>query len=267
MASGPQHVVITGASRGIGAALAEAYAAPGRRLSLCGRDRARLEAVAAACRGKGADVSVGVCDVRDSDAVAAWFQTVEQTAGADLVIANAGVFDGNGPDGALETAAEARRLIEVNLIGVINTVQAAQAPMRARRAGRIAIVSSLAAILPAADAPTYSATKAALVAYGEAMRMLLAVDDVGVSVVLPGHVRTQQTEKHVGPLAMILAADEAAAVIKRGLDRGRATIAFPRRAHWLVRAGSLLPWRLKAIVTRGDRFHVRKNGRRGRDNA
>jgi short-subunit dehydrogenase len=260
-------VVITGASRGIGAALAEAYAEPGRRLALGGRNRARLDAVAEACRKKGADVSVAQCDVRDGDAVAAWFQTLEQTARVDLVIANAGVFDGNGPEGALETAAEARRLVEVNLIGVINTVQAALGPMRGRCEGQIAIVSSLAAILPAADAPTYSATKAALVAYAEAMRVVLAPDGVGVSVVLPGHVRTQQTKVHVGPLAMIVAAETAAEVIKRGLERGQATIAFPRRAHWLVRAASVLPWRLKALATQGDRFYVRKDGRRGEGDA
>ena len=98
-----------------------------------------------------------------------------------------------------------------------------------------------------------------LVAYADALRILLASENVGVSVVLPGHVRTRQTEAHVGTLAMIMGADEAAAIIKRGLDRRQAMIAFPRRAHWLVRLASVLPWRLKALATRGDRFHVRKD--------
>jgi hypothetical protein len=89
-------------------------------------------------------------------------------------------------------------------------------------------------------------------------RILLATENLGVSVVLPGHVRTRPTEAHVGPLAMIIPA-EAAAAIKRGLDRGQVMIAFPRRAHWLVRLASVLPWRLKALATRGDRFHVRKD--------
>ena len=258
MASQVKHVAITGASRGIGAALAVAYAAPGRRLAITGREGARLEAVAAACRAAGAEVRCDSFDVRDEDRAAAWFASVDGEAPVDLVIANAGVFDGNGPDGAFETAREARRLVEVNLIGVINTVQAVQGAMRRRGGGHIAIVSSLAAVLPAADAPTYSATKAALLAYGNALRDLFAADGVGVTVVLPGHVRTQQTEIHVGPLAMIVDAEVAAARIKAGLDRGRAVIAFPRRAHWLVRAASALPWRLRALATRGDRFHVRK---------
>jgi short-subunit dehydrogenase len=259
LAHGPQHVAITGASRGIGAALARAYAAPGRRQALAGRDRSRLEAVAAACRAAGGEVTTDVFDVRDQEAAAAWFRKIDAVQPVDLLIANAGIFDGNGADGRWETPEESQRLVEINLTGVINTVQPAKQAMRPRRAGRIAIISSLAAVLPAADAPTYSATKAALVAYADALRILLASENVGVSVVLPGHVRTRQTEAHVGPLAMIMGADEAAAIIKRGLDRGQAMIAFPRRAHWLVWLASILPWRLKALATRGDRFHVRKD--------
>jgi short-subunit dehydrogenase len=82
---------------------------------------------------------------------------------------------------------------------------------------------------------------------------------VHVSVILPGHVRTAQTDVHVGPLAMILPVEKAAEIIKRGLDAKRTYIAFPSAAHWLVRLGSLLPWRLKALATRADRFHVRKD--------
>ena len=84
-------------------------------------------------------MGVHVFDVRDSVAVHAWFQAIDSAAPVDLLIANAGIFDGHGPQGVLETAAEVRHLVEVNLIGVIGTVQAALEPMRRRRRGRIAI--------------------------------------------------------------------------------------------------------------------------------
>lgn len=253
------HVAITGASAGIGAQLALAYADVGIRLSLSARNAERLSEIGRRCLAKGADVETHVLDVTDAEAVHSWVMMVESRQPIDLMIANAGIFDGHGPNGMLETADEARRLVEINLIGAINTAQAAMRPMRARRQGQIAVVSSLAALLPAADAPAYSASKAGVLAYCEAIRLLLSPDNIVVSVVLPGHVDTRQTEIHEGSLAMIVPAEKAAMIIKSGLARKRTYIAFPRTAHWLVRLARLLPWRVRGWVTAGDRFHVRKD--------
>src|SRR6056297_1384138 len=225
------HIAITGASRGIGRALAELYAEPGVRLTLLARTEEGLAGTVSRCEAGGAVVSVAGVDLCDAEAVVAWFNGAEEAAPVDLLVANAGVFDGHGADGCLETPAEARRLVDINVTGTIATVQAAIPSMRRRKSGHIAIVSSLAALLPAADAPTYGATKAALLAYGEALRLLLADDGVAVSVILPGHVRTDQTARHVGPLAFAINADQAARRIKAGLARRRGMIAFPRRAH------------------------------------
>lgn len=253
-----RHIAITGASSGIGAELALAYAGEGHRLSLAARRACELHAVAERCRKLGATVSTTLLDVRDPDAVADWYLQANSDQSVDLLLANAGIFDGNGPDGMLETADEVRQIIDVNLLGAIYTVQPAMREMRERRGGHIAVMSSLAAVLPTADAPTYSASKAALVAYCDAIRRLLQPEHVRVSVILPGPVRTQQTDVHEGPLLMIFPAAKAAAIIKRRLDKGKTYIAFPAGPHWLVRLASVLPWRLKALVTRGDRFHVRK---------
>jgi short-subunit dehydrogenase len=92
--------------------------------------------------------------------------------------------------------------------------------------------------------------------YGEALREWLLPDNVAVSLIYPGHIATGQTNGHVGSLPLMLSADAAAARIKRGLDRRRSFIAFPRRMLWLIRAGRLLPWRARAWFGRGLRFHV-----------
>lgn len=252
------HVALTGASSGIGAALARRYAGPGRVLSLLARRKELLDEVAEACRRDGADVHVHIGDVCDATNVSQWISKADDRSPVDLVIANAGLFDGHGAGSTLETAAEAERLVAVNLLGAIYTAQAAMPRMMARRSGHIAFMSSLAARLPAADAPTYSATKAGLVAYAEAQREFLLNYQVDVSTILPGHVQTAQTDLHEGPIPMVLPVDEAARRIQIGLDARRAIITLPRRATLLVGVARILPWRLRARANAGSRFSVRK---------
>ncbi len=130
-------ILITGASSGIGAALARHYAAPGTTLVLNARGPERLEAVAEACRGKGATVETRALDVRDRDDVRAWIGEVDARIGLDLVIANAGV-NGGHPQGGLETEETAFLVLDVNLMGALNVALPAVARMaeRAPRADR-----------------------------------------------------------------------------------------------------------------------------------
>jgi short-subunit dehydrogenase len=128
-----------------------------------------------------------------------------------------------------------------------------------RRRCHIVLIVSLAALYPQADAPIYTASKAGLAAYGEAMRELLADDGIRVSLVFPGHIATDQTERQIGRLPLMLSAVAAARLIKADLDRGRDAIVFPRRLYWMIRAGNLLPARLRYPTNRPFRFHVRRD--------
>jgi short-subunit dehydrogenase len=252
-----QSVVVTGASKGLGEALARLYAHPGRTLGLLGRDRHRLEAVAARCRNQGAHVVIAALDVKDGPALARWFKAFDAEHPVDLLIVNAGMFTGHGRF-VPETVQEMTELLRTNLEGAVLTITAAVPMMRARQRGRIAIVGSLAALYPLADAPAYSASKAGVIAYGEALREWLAPDHVAVSLIYPGHIKTAQVEHHVGALPLMVSAETAARIIKRGLDRGRTSIAFPKALLWLIRAGRLVPWRVRAMLGRGNRFYVAK---------
>src|SRR5271169_7066571 len=118
----PRSILITGASSGIGAALARAYAAPRTRLAICGRDAARLAAVADFCRERGAEVIETCLDVTEAPAVAAWIQKVDRASPFELVIANAGVQGGLSRDGAGETLDELHRVMDVNFGGVSNAI-------------------------------------------------------------------------------------------------------------------------------------------------
>ena len=252
-----QSVVITGASKGLGEALARLYANPGRTLGLLGRDRHRLEAVAARCRDQGAHVVVAALDVKDGAGLARWFKAFDAKHPVDLLIVNAGMFTGHGRF-APETVQEMTELVRTNLEGAALTISAAVPMMRARQSGRIAIVGSLAALHPLADAPAYSASKAGVMAYGEALREWLAPNNVAVSLIYPGHIKTAQVEHHVGALPLMVSAETAARIVKRGLDRGRTFIAFPKALLWLIRAGRCVPWRVRAMLGRGNRFYIAK---------
>lgn len=253
-------IIITGASAGLGRALALAYADEGRTLALMGRNRARLESVAEACRTRGAMVETLTCDLCDGPAAHEVITNFVSARGVDLLIVNAGVFSGHHADGEMEDAAEATQMLRTNLEAAVLSIMAVLPQMRGQRSGRIAIVGSLAALHPLADAPAYSASKAGLMAYGEALREGLLPDGVDVSLVYPGHIATDHTARHVGALPLVLSTEAAAARIKKGLDRGRGFIAFPRRLLWLIRGGRLLPWRLRAFLGRSQRFTVLRQG-------
>ncbi len=237
-ATAPRSILITGASSGIGAALAEAYAAPGMRLALTGRDAARLEAIVARCRGLGADANGRVIDVADRQAMDAFVGALDAEHPIDLVYANAGIGPSTSEtEGRPSDAAVIRRVFAVNLDGVLNTVLPASERMRARRRGQIALMSSLAAYTPLPGISGYAATKAAVKSFGEGLRMELRPHGVGVSVICPGYVRSRLTANGPKVQPFVLEAHEAAALIKRRLARDPAVIAFPWPLHlatWMI---------------------------------
>lgn len=235
----PRSILITGASSGLGAALARHYAAAGIRLVLTGRNAARLAAVAEDCRAAGADAEPAAVDVVDRIAMAALIAAADRANSLDLVIANAGVSAGTlgGP----ESTDQVRRIYAVNVDGVVNTVQPAAAAMRARRRGQIAIVSSLAAWRGFPGAPAYCGSKAAVKIWGEALRGSLHGDGIGVSVVCPGYVETAMTATNDFWMPMMMSSEKAAHIIARGLARNRARIAFPWPLYAAVVVIGLLP--------------------------
>ena len=193
-----QSVVITGASAGLGRALALQYAIPERSLGLLGRDKERLGEVADACRACGAEVTIGAFDLLEAKATSTWMRAFDAAHPIDLLIVNAGVFTGHGADRAMETDDEIMAMLRINLESATTTIAAALPMLRVRRSGRIAIVGSLAALQPLADAPAYSASKAGLMSYGEALREWLIPDGVACDAHLSGAHRDKSGVQSCG---------------------------------------------------------------------
>ncbi|AQQ30682.1 SDR family NAD(P)-dependent oxidoreductase [Burkholderia cenocepacia] len=240
----PRHVVVTGASAGIGRSLATVYAAPGVVLGLVGRDVRRLDACADACRALGARVVTAQVDVRDAEAMRVWLWQFDDTYPIDLLIANAGVASTLDSDSDWEELDRVAAVVDTNFYGAMHAVLPVTARMRERRSGQIALVSSIAAIRGMAISPAYCASKAALKAYGDSVRPLLAQRGVHLAIVLPGFVKTAMSDVFPGDKPFMWSADRAAGHIRRKLAARRAVIAFPGMLALGMSLLTLLPARL-----------------------
>ncbi len=250
-----KRLLITGASSGIGRALALAYAADGASLFLLGRDKMRLEAAADACRAAGAaDVETAIADVRDRDAMARLVETAQAARAIDILVANAGVATGLSPGQVLETPEAVRAMMAINVNGVFNTVEPAIPTMFARGAGQIAIVGSMAGVRSLPYSPAYCAAKASIHMWADCLRARLAPHGVAVTLIVPGFVETPMSARTKSWQPSAISDTKAAEIIKRGLDRRRAVVAFPRYMYYAMRVFGFLPSGLVDGIMR--RFHV-----------
>jgi short-subunit dehydrogenase len=227
---------ITGASSGIGAALALELASRGWQVAISARGKAELSAIAKGQK----NITAFVCDVTDRQAMAATAAKIENKLGPiALGIMNAGIYLPTAfPDFDAEIF---DRTFEVNLTGTVNGLAALMPRMVARGQGHISLVSSVAGYGGLPTSAAYGASKAALFNLGESMAMDLKASGVHVSMVAPGFVKTPATDVNPFPMPFIIEAEDAARRIANGLAKGKTHISFPKRFSYLLRAINLLP--------------------------
>lgn len=243
----PRTILITGASSGLGTALAQTYARPGVTLFLSGRHEERLEKVAADCRARGARAERAILDVADKDAMAAWIEAADEAHPLDLVIANAGISAGSHK-GEEETCEQIRAVFATNVDGVLNTILPILPRMRERKKGQVAIMSSLAGFRGFAQSPAYCASKAAERVLGEGLRLRLKPHGVQVSVICPGFVKTPMTDRNNFTMPFLMDAERAAGIIKLGLALDKGRISFPMPLALGVWLLSFMPVGLSDIL-------------------
>lgn len=234
----PQNILITGASSGVGAALALAYAKPGCQLFLGGRDNDRLAAISEQVEQSGATCQTRTIDVTNGQVMTDWIADTEQRAPLDLVIANAGISAGARKRADAPHHSDAA-IFATNVDGVINTVTPALEHMRARGRGQIALMSSLASFRAFRDSPAYCASKAAVRFYGAGLRHAPTNKGIGISVICPGFVRSPMTDANDFKMPLLMDTDRAARLIQTKLARNRAMIAFPLPMYLAVRVLAL----------------------------
>lgn len=238
-----RHVVVTGGSSGLGAALVRHYLKRGDAVTCIARDRTRMNDLAVACNATtGRSPDLVACDVSDADAMRMELQRIDALRGVDILYANAGIGGRavlSSPDG--EDDSLARSVFGINTIGVVNTLTPLLAPMIERRKGHLVVVSSVAAFVPLAQSPAYSAAKAAARTYGHALRRLASPHGVRVTVVSPGFIDTPMSRSLPYVRPFLVDADVAAARIARAVDAGRAELILPWQFRLAVALHAILP--------------------------
>jgi short-subunit dehydrogenase len=228
-----RHIVITGASAGLGAALARHYAAADTVLCLIARRREPMQALAAGLPGR---FEIHALDVADLAAFARAAQEACARHGApDLVIANAGISVGTHGDDAADVA-KLRRLLDVNVTGLAATLAAFAPAMRAAQRGTLCGIASVAAFRGLPGAGAYSASKSAAIQWLEALRVEMAGSGVAVVTVCPGYIDTPMTQVNRYRMPFLLEADEAARRIARAIRARRRLAVIP----WQMALVSLL---------------------------
>ena len=231
-------ILITGASSGIGAALARAYAPADVTLLLWGRDVARLNDVAVACRAQGATVTTQVFDVRD---VAGFARLLGAAPPLDIAIFNAGLGGSAPADVLAETPEAAQALAEVNFTAPVVGANVIAGAMAQRGAGHIVLVGSITESFPLPMAPTYSATKAGLKLFAEALGIRMARHGVKVSLVSPGFIDTPMSRQVIEPKPFLMTPDACAAIIVRKIEAGARIIVVPWQFAAIRGFAGLLP--------------------------
>ncbi|ONG45783.1 dehydrogenase [Pseudoroseomonas deserti] len=254
-------VVITGASRGLGAALAQRFAAPGVTLHLIGRDAEALAATEAACAP--ATVKTARIDVRDAEAMAAQLAAWDAESPIDLAIANAGIAAGTRPGGAREGLAAIRTQLDTNMMGALHLVEPLLPALLSRGRGSIALVTSLSAFRGLPDSAGYCASKAALWSYGEALRAETAPKGLRVTLVAPGFFDSAMGERWVGARPLSISAEAAAIKVERAIRKGAARMAFPWPLALALRLSPLAPSRLVDAIVRSMDFRIKEYTEKG----
>lgn len=263
-------VAICGATGGIGQALARAYALPGTRLLLAGRNQDVLRALQGALSSDDVVVEIDAFDMRDTVRVEEWCQRAAALGTTRLILA-AGVSSSvegvRLPDGAMMYLPEPMRDLErellVNAVGNILTCNAfVRALMQAHPQGKapehvqIGMISSLAGLTGLPGSPGYSASKASIRVYAEAMRRLTAGRNIGLTVLFPGFIESDMSRRYQGAKPWLMDAERGAAIIKKAIESGKAEWAFPEILAIGIRLLNLLPRRLQPLFLKGFFFTV-----------
>ena len=233
-------VMITGASSGIGKGLALEIASRGGHLGLLARREELLNEIATEARARNVKAIAATADVRDAAAVKEAADRFRKELGPiDVLIANAGIGTANH---ALQLEpAHAADVIGINVLGAVNSVAAVAPQMVERGQGRLVAISSLAAYRGLPKSAAYCASKAAMTAYFESVRIDLRKTGVGVTIIYPGFIKTDITRGRVSKMPYLMELDDAVKKIVSAIEKEKNTYAFPWQLATFVRSLLVMP--------------------------
>jgi NADP-dependent 3-hydroxy acid dehydrogenase YdfG len=247
-------VLLTGASSGIGEALALAAAKQGATLGLLARRRDLLDDLAARCEAAGGTARALPADVTDAAAVQAAADALQSEFGRiDIMIASAGVGGNNAETRALRPDA-VKNVIDINLLGSVNSIAAVLPGMLERGSGQLVGVSSLAGVRGLPKSAAYCASKAGMTALFESVRLDTARKGIGVTIIQPGFIKTPLTSGRSGKMPFLMELDDAVPMFLNAIEKRKKFAAFPWQLAAIVKAGKIFPAWLYDRVAGGTNF-------------
>ena len=246
-------VTITGASSGIGRGLAKELAARGASVGLVARRAGTLKEVQTEIETAGGRALAVAGDVRDASSIKAATDKIAKEFGPiDVLVANAGI--GTSTDGSQVSGEEVANVISVNVIGAANSVAAVLPQMIERGKGQLVVISSLAAYRGLPKSAAYCASKAAVSAFFESLRLDLAPKGIDVTIIYPGFIKTPLTAGRDAQMPFLLELDDAVKKIAQAIERRKKSYAFPWQLATIVRAGMIMPIWMYDRISRRNSF-------------
>ncbi len=246
-------VLITGASSGIGRGIATQVARRGAKLGLVARRAAALEGLVGEIKSSGAQALALPADVQDYDSLTTAVTRLREEVGpVDLLIANAGI--GATTDPADLKPAEVANVINVNVLGAVNSVAAVVPGMVERGSGHLVVISSLAAYRGLPKSAAYCASKAGVSAFFESLRLDLEPRGIDVTIIHPGFIKTALTEGRQARMPYLMELDDAVLKIVQAIEKRRKSYAFPWQLASIVRAGMVMPNSMYDWISRRNSF-------------
>lgn len=249
-------ILLTGASSGIGEGMALAMAKKGARLGLVARRAEMLDDLAKRCIAAGGEAIALAADVVDAEAISGAAEKLREKFGPiDIMIANAGIGGNNAETRELEPAA-VKKLIDINLLGAANAVHAVLPQMLERGSGQLVAVSSLAGFRGLPKSAAYSASKAAMTAFFESVRLDVQHRGVDVTIIQPGFIKTPLTAGREKKMPFIMELDDSIPHFLAAIERRKKFAAFPWQLATFVRLGRIMPaWLYDRIASRASYRH------------
>lgn len=245
--------MITGASSGIGRGLAKELARRGAAVGLVARRADTLKELQTEIETAGGRALAVAGDVRESSSIKAATDTIANGLGPiDVLVANAGI--GTSTDGSQVSGEEVANVISVNVIGAANSVSAVLPQMVERRKGHLVVISSLAAYRGLPKSAAYCASKAAVSAFFESLRLDLAPKGIDVTIIHPGFIKTPLTAGRDAQMPFLMELDDAVRKIANAIERRKKSYAFPWQLATIVRAGMIMPIWMYDRISRRNSF-------------
>lgn len=244
-------IFLTGASSGIGEGLAIAMAEKGAIVALVARREEELTRIAEQIAAKNGIARVFAVDVTDAEGLANAAQAFRDEFGhIDIMIANAGI-GGNDQKTREYDPASVRKLIDINLLGAVNSIHAVIKPMQERGKGHLVAISSLAGFRGLPKSAAYSASKGAMTNFFESVRLDQAANGIDVTIIQPGFIKTPLTSGRSNKMPFLMDLEDAIPHFLRAIERKKPFAAFPWQLATIVRLGKIMPaWLYDRIAGR-----------------